>query len=312
MLRILMSSLIVLACLAVRLTAVEHSVLTHGDGGLVKYSAGGQVEWQMPWGGIHDIHVLANGHIMVQQDMTKVVEIDPQTKRVVWEYDSTKNGNEGNRIEVHSFQPLGDGSVMIAESGARRIIEVNRRGEILRRMDLKVDHPDPHTDTRLVRKLSNGHYLVCHEADGMVREYDGQGQVVWEYEVPLFGKEKKNGHGPEAFGNKCFAAVRLPNGDSLISTGNGHSVIRVTRDKEIVWQLHQDDLPGVRLAWVTTLEVLSNGNYVIGNCHAGSGQPLLIEIEPKSKEVVWMFDHFDQLGNSVSNSVLLGEASSIR
>ncbi len=134
------------------------------------------------------------------------------------------------------------------------------------------------------------------------------GKVVWEYDVPMFGKQARGGHGPEAFGDRLFAALRLNNGNTLIATGNGHSVLEVTPEKEIVWQIHQDDLPQIRLAWVTTLEVLPNGNYVIGNCHAGSGQPLLVEIEPKSKRVVWRFDRFDDFGNSVSNSLLLDAA----
>ena len=56
---------------------------------------------------------------------------------------------------------------------------------------------------------------------------------------------------------------------------------------------------------MTTLEVLQNGNYVIGNCHAGPGQPLLVEVVPATKEVVWTFDRFDTFGNSVPNSQLL-------
>jgi hypothetical protein len=79
----------------------------------------------------------------------------------------------------------------------------------------------------------------------------------------------------------------------------------VTPAKEIVWAIHQHDLPGITLAWVTTLEVLPSGNYVIGNCHAGRGNPLLIELDPKTKQVVWKFDRFDTFGNSVSNSQLL-------
>ena len=104
---------------------------------------------------------------------------------------------------------------MIAESGPARIIEIDRAGQLLHAVKLKVDHPHPHTDTRLARKLTNGHYLVCHEGDGAVREYDPAGNVVWEYPVPLFGKQPKPGHGPEAFGNKCFSAVRLPSGNTL-------------------------------------------------------------------------------------------------
>jgi outer membrane protein assembly factor BamB len=215
------------------------------------------------------------------------------------------NGNKGKPVEVHAFQPLGDGKVMIAESGIGRIIEIDRAGKIERQIKLAVKKSDPHRDTRLVRKLADGHYLVCHEGDGAVREYDANGTVVWDYEVPLFGQKPRGGHGPEAWGHQTFAALRLKNGNTLITTGNGHSVIEVTPKKDIVWQVRQKDLPNIVLAWVTTIEVLPNGNYIIGNCHAGKGQPLLVEIEPASKRVVWTFDQFERWGNSVSNTKIL-------
>ena len=286
--------------------AAEHRLATQGNDRLAIVAADGSIEREKPWGGIHDIHRLPNGHFMVQRGGAEIVEIDPANGRVVWSYDSAKQGgNEGKPVEVHSFQPLADGKLMIAESGPARIIEIDRDGKIEKTVPLKVEHPHPHTDTRLVRKLDDGHYLVCHEGDGTVREYDGDGKIVWEYEVPMFDKPAADGHGPEAFGNKCFAAVRLASGNTLISTGNGHSVIEVTPAKEVVWKLEQNELPGITLAWVTTLEVLPNGHYVIGNCHAGPGQPTLIEIDPKTKKVVWQFDGFEQFGNSMSNSLLL-------
>jgi outer membrane protein assembly factor BamB len=290
-------------------------VLLQGDGKLAIVRPDGSTEWEMNWGGIHDVHVLKNGHILVQQGAAKVVEIDPVTKQVVWSYDSaTQNGNSGKKVEVHSFQPLADDVLMIAESGPARIIEVDRDGKLLKELKLKVNRPHPHTDTRLARKLSTGNYLVCHEGDGFVREYDGlSSEVVWEYEVPLFGQSPKGGHGPEAFGNKCFSAVRLPNGNTLIATGNGHSVIEVTPRKDIVWKIQQNDLPKITLAWVTTLEVLPNGHYLVGNCHAGPGQPLLIELDPKSKTVVWTLDAHATFGNNVSNSLaLIVDGTSLR
>ena len=288
-------------------------VILQGNGKLAIVEKDGSISWEMPWGGIHDIHVLANGHIMVQQNNRKVVEIDPQTREIVWSYDSTKqNGNEGKPVEVHAFQPLADGKVMIAESGVGRIIEVDREGQIHKEVQLVVDHPHPHRDTRLVRKLASGCYLVCHEGDGAVREYDkNTGKVCWEYRVPLFGKKRRPGHGPEAFGNQVFSALRLANGNTLIATGNGHSVLEVNRAKEIVWQLHQQDLPNITLAWVTTLEVLPNGNYVIGNCHAGPDNPLLIELDPKTKKVVWTLDQYETFGNSVPNSQILDVRGSV-
>ena len=137
-----------------------------------------------------------------------------------------------------------------------------------------------------------------------MREYDGGGKVVWEYEVPLFSNEPRPGHGVEAFGNQCFSALRLANGNTLIGTGNGHSLIEVTPEREIVWSLHQNDLPGIQLAWVTTLQVLPSGNIVIGNCHAGPNNPQLIEVT-RDKKAVWKFHDFDRFGDSLTNSQIL-------
>ena len=149
----------------------DHRVLMQGNDRLAIVEPGGRISWEMPWDGIHDIQVLKNGNILVQQHMRGVAEIDRETKQVVWSYDSSKeNGNEGHRVEVHAFQALDNGHVMIAESGPARIIEIDREGKIHKEIKLKVDHPDPHTDTRLVRKLDSGNYLVCHEADGVIRE----------------------------------------------------------------------------------------------------------------------------------------------
>lgn len=285
---------------------VAHTVLVQGKGRLVSHAPDGAVVG-VNWGAIHDLHVVGDGHVMVQRGRSEVCEVDLETGEVVWSYDAARQGgNEGRPVEVHAFQPLPGGKLMVAESGPGRIIEVDRAtGQIVHAMALELDRPHPHTDTRLARKLQNGHYLVCHEGDGKVREYAPDGRVVWSYEVPMFGREPKGGHGLEAFGNKCFSAVRLPSGNTLIGTGNGHGVLEVTPRKEIVWRLAQDDLAGIRLAWVTTVEVLPNGHYVIGNCHAGPGQPLLVEIDPRTKEVVWTFDEFERYGNAVSNTLLL-------
>jgi outer membrane protein assembly factor BamB len=266
----------------------------------------GEVEWEHKIDSLHDLHHLPTGNVLFQTNMQRLVEVDPKTGKVVWEYDAGRmNGNEGKKVEVHAFQRLPGGLTMIAESGPARIIEVDAAGKIQKQIKLKVSKPDPHRDTRLARKLDNGHYLVAHEGDGAVREYDADGTVVWEYEVPLFGKPRKGGHGPEAFGNAVFSALRLPSGNTLIGTGNGHSVLEVTPDKKIVWEVHQDDLKNVRLAWVTTLEVHPNGNVVIGNCHAGADNPQLVEVT-WDKQVVWTFKDLKHFGDSMSNSQVLG------
>ncbi len=304
---------VLIVSLSTQWAFAQHRLITQGNGKLAIVEANGTISWEMPWGGIHDLHVLENGNLMVQQGQQKVVEIDRDTKQVVWTYDSQSQNVEGDSpVEVHAFQPLGNGRVMIAESGRGRIIEVDREGKLLKQIRLKLNSPHPHMDTRLARKLDDGSYLVCHEGDGFVRHYDESGKVIWEFEIPLHGRNRRDGHGPEAFGNKVFGAVRLKNGNYLIATGNGHSVLEVNPKTEIVWRLDQNDLPGITLAWVTTLEVLPNGHYVIGNCHAGVHNPQLLEIDPATKQVIWKFDQYETFGNNVSNSQLLDIEGSLR
>jgi hypothetical protein len=269
-------------------------------------AADGSIEWQTKVGPIHDASVLPDGNILYQQGWNRIVEVTPG-KKTVWEYDaSTANGNAGKRVEVHAFQRLGNGLTMIAESGTARIIEVDREGKLQHEIKLKVDRPDPHMDTRLARKIANGNYLVAQQYDGCVREYDPKGTIVWEYQQPLFGKSPKPGHGPEAFGNFVFSAIRLANGNTLIGGGNGHCVLEVTPAKEIVWKVEQNELPGITLAWVTRVQRLPNGNTVFGNCHAGPENPQLIEVT-RDKKVVWTFKDFRNFGNSTPLQMVLNE-----
>lgn len=243
----------------------------------------GDIEWQTPVRNIHDVSMLPNGNILFQTDWNEIVEMTPD-KKIVWKYDAAKqNGNEGKRVEVHAFQRLANGLTMIVESGPARIIEVDADGKIQKLVPLKVEHSNAHTDTRLARKLDNGNYLVAHEGDNkVVREYDGDGKVVWEYKT----------------GTKVYSAMRLKNGNTLIGTGDGHSVIEVNKDGKTVWSVGENELPGITLAWVTMVERLSNGNTLIVNCHAGDKNPQLVEVDP-DKKVVWTFKDFRRFGNSL-------------
>ena len=47
--------------------AAQHRVLVQGEGKLAIVEPDGTTSWEMPWGGIHDVHVLENGHILVQR-----------------------------------------------------------------------------------------------------------------------------------------------------------------------------------------------------------------------------------------------------
>ncbi|MDA7926685.1 arylsulfotransferase family protein [Verrucomicrobiales bacterium] len=264
-----------------------------------------KVLWHHPIGAVHDLHLLPGNRILTQDGWAKIIEVNLK-KKVVWEYDATKinRGENDGKVEIHAYQRLKGGSTMIVESGPGRIIEVTPEKEIIKELPLQVSSPSPHSDTRLVRQLENGNYLVAHENDQMVKEYNPEGKVIWEFPVPLFGKDPAKGHGPEAFGGKCFAAVKAKNGNYLIATGNGHSIIEVTPEKEVVWKLGQNELDGIALAWVTTIEELKNGNLRIGNCHAGPDNPQIIEIT-REKKVVWTFHDFQTFGNALANTLVI-------
>lgn len=265
----------------------------------------GKTEWDYKIGPLHDLHVLPNGHVLLQTSWTDVAEVNPANNEIVWRYDAkSRPENKDKALEIHAFQRLANGTTMVAESGPGNVVEIGTDLKLVHSMSVQVTQPDAHRDTRLVRKLASGTYLVCHEGDGLVREYDPSGKTVWEYAVPLFDRKPAGGHGVEAFGNQCFSAVRLPSGNTLIGTGNGHSILEVTPAGQIIWSLHQNDLPGIQLAWVTSLQVLPSGNILINNCHAGPTNPQLIEVS-RDKRVVWSFRDFDRFGDSLTNSQIL-------
>lgn len=264
-----------------------------------------KVLWHHPIKQVHILHLLDDDTLLTQSGWPCVVQLD-LTGKTVWSYDGmTQNRDDGLRkIEIHAAQRLSNGTTMIAESGSGRLLEVDPDGAIRKEFPLVVSAPNAHSDTRQVHKLESGNYLVAHEADQIVKEYDANGTVVWKFPIPLFGREPQKGHGPDAFGGKCFSAIKAKNGNYLITTGNGHSVLEVTPEKEIVWKLEQHDLEGITLAWVTTIEERENGNLMIGNCHAGPDNPQIIEVT-RAKEVVWTFHDFETFGNGLANTLVI-------
>ena len=151
----------------------------------------GSTDWTWENGAVaHDLHLLANGNVLAPTARNVIVEVTPE-KEIAWRWESKPAGAYGGKVEIHGFQRLDNGLTMIAETGNRRIIEIDREGKIHAEIRLKVEKPHHHRDTRLVRKTPRGTYLVTHENDGAVREYDRGGKVVWEYRLELTGRRRR-------------------------------------------------------------------------------------------------------------------------
>jgi len=313
-----LSSLLLLAALAVSAAAagaadkaVTHRVLAQDRSRAVILNDQGDIEWEAPVPFVsHDISMLPNGNILVSTAPDNVVEISPD-KQVVWKHQAKPKAPYTGRVEIHGFQRLPNGNTLVSETGNLRLVEVDKNDQVVKEVPLTVEHPNSHRDTRLVRKLDTGNYLVCHEGDGTVREYDPQGKVVWSYVVDLNGRPRSDGHGPEGHGTEVFGAIRLPNGNTMIAGGNNNRVLEVNHDGKIVWSIDQKELPGITLAWVTTLEYLPNGHLIFGNTHAGPENPQLIEVT-RDKKVVWTLKNHTILGNDTVAAQVLDVKKVIR
>ncbi len=231
--------------------------------------------------GHHDVHMLPNGNILFHETWLDVKEIT-LGKKIVMDYDcANSNGNQGKRVNVHAFSRLANGNTQIVESGVGRVIDVDGSGKLIRSFALK---PGGTSSTRWARATPQGTLLVCSEQPGVVTEYDQDGNVVWDYLIKT----------------RVYGAIRLKNGNTLIASGSGNSVVEVTPDKKVVWEI-KGKVPGtdIELKWMTCLQEMGNGNFMVGNCHAGPDNPQIFEIT-RDQKVVWEFNEFDLVGNGLA------------
>lgn len=220
-----------------------------------------------------DVHMLSNGHILFARK-TGAAEVT-QDKKVIWNYDAPPG------TEIHSAQPIGKDKVLLMQNGlpAKLILMNKATGKIEMEHVLQTARPDDpksiHGQFRHVRMTRAGTYLVPHMNMGKVVEYDKDWKEIWSIPAP-----------------SAWAAVRLKNGNTLIS-GNQHGYVREVNPKgETVWEINKNDLPGIPLYTVQEVSRLANGNTVICNW-AGSTKKenwptvvQIIEVTP-DKRVVW-------------------------
>jgi len=247
----------------VKLTGtLDGHLLTGGPGGFAIYDSTGKVIRSYKTRRCDEGSMLANGNALLING-EQVLEMGPDGK-VVWEYTPEELKGGG----TFSAQRLPNGNTLVGENSSGKIVEVDEDGKVV--FELQTPHePGSHNNMRYVRKLDNGHYLVCHKLGG-VKEYATDSTVVWE------PTEKA----------PAYHAIRTPSGTTLVSTMK--DVREYDKAGEVIWLFdpkedlpHLDFLQNKKYA-LCGLHLLENGNIVIG-IYSRLGS---FEIT-KDKKLVW-------------------------
>ncbi len=87
-------------------------------------------------------------------------------------------------------------------------------------------------------------------------------------------------------------------------------MVEVTPEGEVVWKI-KGTVPetDIDLKWTTFLTELANGNFIVGNCHAGPDNPQIFEIT-RDKKVVWQLNEYVTFGNGLACSQVLDNKQS--
>jgi len=267
----------------------QHPMLYIGEGYNKMFLVNhGKIVWTYstgPGNEYDDVWMLSNGNILFTR-MQYIAEITPE-KKVVWRYDAAPG------TEIHACQPIGTDKVLFIVNGLPpRLMVVN-----IKTHAVEVEHvlPAPsqtdkgsvHPQFRRVRYTSKGTYLIPFLNMNRVVEYDKNFKEIWSYDAV-----------------KPWAAIRLKNGNTLITKENDVSTVEVNPKKETVWEVSKADIPDQY--WYgnsQSVTRLANGNTIIcsrGGDHRG---PQLVEITP-NKKVVWVLQDWRDFGPATAVQVL--------
>ena len=266
----------------------QHPMLYIGEGYNKMFLVDkGRIVWTYstgPGNEYDDVWMLSNGNILFTR-MQYIAEITPE-KKVIWRYDAPGT-------EIHACQPIGTDKVLFIINGLPpRLMVVD-----IKTHAVEVDHvlpaasqTDPksvHPQFRRVRYTSRGTYLVPFLSMNRVVEYDKNFKEVWSYDVP-----------------KPWAAIRLPNGNTLITDESDVSTREVNPKKETVWEVSKADIPDPY--WYgnsQSVTRLANGNTILCSRGGDKRGPQLVEITP-DKKVVWVLQDWKDLGPATAVQVL--------
>ena len=255
---------------------IAHSVFIAGPDFTGILDESDEVVWDAERPAARDGYVLSNGNVLIC--WSDVVREFTRDKQVVFEYKLAPPNEElGTAIR------LDNGRTLISELGEQpRLLEVDQDGVIQIEVPLQPETDNVHMQTRMARKLTNGNYLVPHLLAFAVKEYNPEGDILNVFKTDL---EVLGGAAAE---NWPFTAIRLSNGNTVISLTHGNKVIEVDQTGSIVWKIGNEDLDENVFQDPCGAQRLPNGNTVIASYGAKEGIKLF-EVTPE-KEMVWHYD----------------------
>lgn len=250
----------------------------------------GKPSWTYP-ASTRDGYVLGDGTILLTLSRSKsypggaVITISPQGgETLLW---------KGTQAEVNSAQPTADGTFVITEAGEQpRLLEITKHGEVVVEFPLACQKGNVHMQTRMARKLSDGSFLAPHLLDFAVFHYSRDGLVLNKLDTTVPGDPEHKIH------TWPFTAIRHGQGHTLVCCTHGNRVVDFDANRNVVWTLTNDDLPGQWLQDPCGAQVLPNGNIVITSYAAGNADrnaPKMLEVTPE-KKVVWKYSDGKKVG----------------
>ena len=257
-------------------TGIRHGILLCGNT-TVLINEQNEVVWEVAKPS-RDGYVLANGNILFSA--SNVATEMNRSGQTVWTY-----ALDPINKELGTAVRLENGHTLVVERGPKpRLLEVTRHGQIAAEIPLQPETDNDHMQTRMARKLPNGHYLVPHLLAFKVKEYDPAGKVVAEIRTDL----------PELGGREAenwpFTAIRMENGHTLVNLTHGNKTAIFDAAGKVVWKVDNGDLEG-RFADPCGGQLLPNGHVVITSyAQRDPSKVRVFEVNPQ-KEVVWELFH---------------------
>jgi len=275
---LLLAAVIFSSTLSFSQASVLHSFFVAGPQFTGIIGEQGEEIWNSNRPGARDGFVLDNGNILICW-ADEVVEYD-RDKNVIFSYKRASP-----EMELGTAVRLSNGNTLITESGkAPRIVEVDAKGKVLVSVPLQPETDNIHMQTRMARKLPNGNYLVPHLLAFAVKEYSPSGKVVnvFRTDTPDFG-------GRDSV-NWPFTAIRLKNGNTLVSLTHGNKIVEFNKAGKVVWKVTNQDLKQRLFNDPCGLQRLPNGNTIV--CSYGAKEGVRIFELTRKKEVVWTFQKY--------------------